>query len=127
MCGKKVSISYKQKPCEINIVPCNTVILKLSKSNMNLQFVTGVYTMLTYMSYLHKPEHTMSEFVKKASMEAYGNEIKSNIFSVRNTFLTKREVSMHETIKRVLSLPMRHSNIDALYRCPVCSYLSKKE
>ena len=31
----------------------NTVILKLLKSNTNLQFVTGVYAMLTYLtSYL---------------------------------------------------------------------------
>ena len=29
--------------------------------------------------------------------------------------MTKREVSTHETIKRVLSLPMRHSNLDVLY------------
>ena len=32
-----------------------------------------------------------------------------------NTILTKREVSTHKAIKRVLSLPMRYSNIDALY------------
>ena len=37
------------------------------------------------------------------------------MISVGNTFLTKREVSTHEAIKRVLSLPMRHSNIDVLY------------
>ena len=34
---------------------------------------------------------------------------------VSNTLLTKREVSTHEAIKRVLSLPIRHSNIDVLY------------
>ena len=35
--------------------------------------------------------------------------------SIDNIFLTKCEVSTHEAIKRVLSLPMRHSNIDVLY------------
>ena len=51
--GKKVSILYKQKPLEVKVGPYNTVILKLLKSNMNLQFVTGVYAMLTYLtSYL---------------------------------------------------------------------------
>ena len=34
---------------------------------------------------------------------------------IGNTFLTEREVSTNEAIKRVLSLPMRHSNIDVLY------------
>ena len=100
-----VSILYKRKPSEVNVGPYNTVVLKLLKSN-----VTGVYVMLTYLtSYLCKPEHAMSELMKKASKEAYGKDIKGKMLSIGNTFLTKREVSTHEAIKRVLSLPMRHS------------------
>ena len=58
---KKVSILGKRKPCEVNIGPYNTIILKLLKSNMNLQFVTGVYAMITYLtSYLCKPEHAIA-------------------------------------------------------------------
>ena len=83
---------------------------------MNTQFVTNVYTMLTYLTaYLCKPEHRMSELMKKASKEAYG--IRGKMHSIGNIFLTKREVSTHEAIKRVLSLPMRHSNIDVLCSC----------
>ena len=79
-----------KKPCEVNIGPYNTVILKLLKSNINLQFVTGVYSILTYlMSYLCKPEHAMSELMKKASKEAYGKDIKGKMLSIGNTFLTK--------------------------------------
>ena len=70
---KKISILYKRKPCEVNIGSYNTVILKLLKSNMNLQFVTDVHAILTYLtSYLCKPGHAMSELMKKASKEAYG-------------------------------------------------------
>ena len=113
---KKVSILYKRKPCEVNIGPYNTVILKLLKSNMNLRFVTGVYAMLAYlMSYFCKPEHAISELMKKASKKAYGKDIKGKMLSIGNTILTKREVSTHEAIKRVLSLPMRHSNKDVLF------------
>ena len=108
---KKVLLLYKRKPCEVNIGPYNTVILKLLKSNINLQFVTGVYSILTYlMSYLCKPEHAMSELMKKASKEAYGKDIKRKMLFISNIFLTKREVSTHGAIKRVLSLPMGHSN-----------------
>ena len=98
-----------------------TVILKLLNSNINLQFVTGVYAMVTCLTpYLFKPKHGMSEFMKEASKEAYGKEaygkdIKDNMFSIGNTFLAKREVSTHEAIKTVLTLPMKHSNIDVLY------------
>ena len=67
------------------------------------------------MSYLCKPEHAMSELMKKASKEAYGKDIKGKMLSIGNTFLTKCKVSTHEAIKKVLSLPMRHLNIDVLY------------
>ena len=52
--------------------PYDTVILKLLKSNLTLQFVTGVYAMLTYLA--------VSEFIKKASKEAYGKDIKNFFF-----------------------------------------------
>ena len=41
--------------------------------------------------------------------------VNGKMHSIGNVFLTKREVSTHEAIKRVLSLPMRHSNIDVVY------------
>ena len=72
--------------------------------------------MLTYLtSYLCKPGLSMSELMNKASKEAYGKDIKGKMLSIGNTFLTKSKVSTHEAIKRVLSLPKRHSNIDVLY------------
>ena len=44
---KQISIAYKRKLCETNNGPDNTVILKLFKSSMNIQFATGTYqTML---------------------------------------------------------------------------------
>ena len=52
--------------------------------------------------------------MKKASKEAYAKDIKGKILYIGNTFLTKGELSTHE-IKRVLSLPIRHLNIDVLF------------
>ena len=73
---KKVSILYKRKPCEVNIGSYNTLTLKLLKSNVNLQFVTGLYAMLTYLtSHFCKPEHAMSKLMKKASKKAYMEKI----------------------------------------------------
>ena len=106
---------YKRKPCEVNIGPYNIVILKLLKLNINIQYVTGEYAIFTYLTYLCKPEHTMSELMKKASKEAYDEDRRCKMFSIGNVFLTKCEVSAHEEIKIVLSLPLRHSNIDVHY------------
>ena len=56
--AKKITIVYKRKPNEEFVSPYNTVLLSLMKSNMNIQFVTGVYGLLAYLtSYLCKPEH----------------------------------------------------------------------
>ena len=76
---------------------------------MNLQFVTGVYAMLAnMMSYLCKPEHTLSKPLKKASKEVYAKYIKGKMNYIGNIFLTNWDVSTHESIKGVLYLPMRH-------------------
>ena len=114
--GKKIWILHKRRLCEVNIEPYNTVILKLLKSNMNLQFVTRVYAMLTYLtSYLCKPEQTMSKLMKKTSKETYRKDIKGKMLSIDDIFLTKCEVSTREAIKILLSLQMNHLNIDVQY------------
>ena len=54
---------------------------------MDLQFVTGAYAMLTYLTlYLCKPEHALNELMKKPSKEAYGKDIKDKMLSIGNTF-----------------------------------------
>ena len=114
--NNKLSIVYKRKPNEGLISPYNTVLLSLLKSNMNLQFVTGIYGMISYLTkYLCKPEDRMSELMKKVSKEASNHDIRAKLRKIGNVFLTKREVSTHEAIIRLLSLPMRSSNIAVIF------------
>ena len=64
---------------------------------MNIQYVTGIYAMLTYLtSYLCKPEHHMSELMKKATKEAYEKSVTDKMRDIGNIFITKREVYTHE-------------------------------
>ena len=53
--------------------------------------------------------------MKKASNEFYGRYIGGKIHFTGNKLLDECKVSKHEAIKRVLSLLMRHLNIDILY------------
>ena len=100
----------------MNIVLYNTVVLQLLKSTMNIQFVTGIYVILTYLaSYLCKPEHTVSELMKKASKESYRRNFLEKLSAIRNAFITKHEVSTHKAIKQVLSLLLRTSNVAVTY------------
>lgn len=72
--------------------------------------------MLRYLAlYLCKLGHKISEYMKKASYEAYGKDIRDKMHSIGNIFLTKSEIFTYETTKKILSLSMRQSNIDVLF------------
>ena len=61
------------------------------------------------------PGHALSNLMKNVPKKAYGKDIKSKILSIGNANLAKCKVSTHEAIKRVLTVLMRHSNINVLY------------
>ena len=110
--SNRVTVQYKRKPSEKNVSPYNTVILSLMKSNMNIQYVTGIYGVVKYLtSYMCKPEKAMSELMKKASKEATNKGVQDKMWIIGNLISQKREVPTDEAIVRVLSLPMRSSKI----------------
>merc|ERR1712224_450322 len=47
---RKLRVLYKRKPDATFISPYNPILLSAVKSNMNLQYVTGVYGLLAYLS-----------------------------------------------------------------------------
>ena len=61
----KVLVVYKRKLKKVNNRAYNMVIPSLLKDNMNFQYVTGIYAMLTYStSYLCKLEHLKKHITK---------------------------------------------------------------
>ena len=75
----RVSIIYKRKLNEGCISPYHTVLLSLVKSNMNIQFVTGIYGVILQLTKLMiKVENRMSELMKKVSKEAANQDIMPN-------------------------------------------------
>ena len=72
--------------------------------------------MLTYLtSYLCKPEHCMSELMKKASRDAYNKKVKEKMRCIGNVFLIKREISTHESI--VDAYEIFSNDVVYFYRC----------
>ena len=83
---------------------------------MNIQFVVGVYGLLTYLtSYLCKPEKDMSELMKKASKEATNKEIRGKLSKIGDVFLAKCEIGILEAALRLLSGPFRRLSIFVFY------------
>ena len=60
-----------------------------------------------------KPERTMSELMQAACKEA--ESVKEKLKCIGNTFLKCREVSQHEAIARLISMPLRESNVEVLF------------
>ena len=56
-------------------------------------------------SYICKSEHGISELMK-----SHLKKHLKKMCCIGNLFLTKSGVSIHDTVQRVLSMPMRHSN-----------------
>lgn len=79
---RKVLVVNKRKINEVNIVLYNIVILNLLKVDMSLQYMTGIFAMLTYSTYLCKPEHCTSESMNEASKEAYNKNVTEKIWCI---------------------------------------------
>ncbi len=77
---RSTTIHYKRNLDETHIVPYNTVLLSLLKANMNIQFVSGTYGLLTYVAgYMCKDDKNMSELMKKASKEATNKGVQDKL------------------------------------------------
>ena len=113
---KRCTMLYKQKPNEAWVVPYNTVLLYTWCANINIQYITGIYGVIAYLtSYLTKPERSMSELMRAASKEAASLPIKEKLIKLGNVFQNSRDLSTHEAIVRTISIPLRRSNIDVQY------------
>ena len=112
----KMTILYKRKVNETHISPYCPPLLALMRSNMNIQFITDPYGVLHYLAfYICKPEKTMSELMKKACKESNSSNNKERLSVIGKQLLRNREVPTHEAIMRILSMPLRRSNIDVIH------------
>ncbi len=113
---RKAHVIYKRNPSEVHINPYNPVILKALEANMDIQIITDMWACIAYItSYICKPEKTMSELMRKAAKEAPQGNLSSQLYHVANAMRKGREVSQHEAIMRLLSIPLRRSNTEVLF------------
>ena len=92
-----------------DIGDCNTNnfnldCLKLWRANMDIQFIADPIACIKYvLSYVMKSENGLSEILKQTAKEFKDEDIQNQMKKVISTFANKREVSIHEAVKRVLS------------------------
>ena len=89
---------------DCNTNNCNLDCLKLWRANMDIQYVADPYSCIMYvLSYVMKCENGMSEILKRVGKEFKDETIQSQMKKIISTFANKREVTIHEAVKRVLS------------------------
>ena len=82
----------------------NSDSLKLWRANMDIQFIANPIACIKYvLSYVMKSENGLSEILKRTAKEFKDQDIQNQMKKVLSTFANKREVSIHEAVKRVLS------------------------
>ena len=112
--AKKTNIILQRRPTEVNVNPYNPVILKALRANMDIQFITDVWACVAYItSYMCKPERIMSELMRNACKEA--GTVKDKLKAIGNVFLKSREVSQHEAITRLISMPLKETNTPVIF------------
>ena len=83
---------------------------------MDIQLITSIWPCIAYItSYVTKPETCMSDLMRKASKEATEKGVAGRLHHVANQMRKGREVSHHEAIMRILSIPLRRSNISVVF------------
>ena len=82
----------------------NSDSLKLWRASMDIQFIADPIACIKYvLSYVMKSENGLSEILKRTAKEFKDQDIQNQMKKVLSTFANKREVSIHEAVKRVLS------------------------
>ena len=90
--------------CDCNTNNYNSQCLELWHANIDIQYIADPYSCIMYvLSYVMKCESGMSEILKRVAKEYKDEAVQKQMKEVLYQFANKREVSIHEAVKRVLS------------------------
>ena len=101
------SIILKREPCDVFVNNYNANILSLWKAHMDIQYVVDPYQAINYvMKYVLKAEKGMSELMNRVAKEYADKGVREQMREITKAFVGKREVSIQESVFRVLSIPL---------------------
>ena len=102
-------VILKRRPADILTNNFNKTLIKLNKSNMDIQFITDEYAVAEYiMNYVCKNESGISHLLKNINDEALaqGEDVVETIKKLGKALDKGREMSIQESIYRSLGLSM---------------------
>ena len=113
--GKQVVL--KRKPDECNINNYNQRLIGAYQANMDIQFCTDAYSVVTYIcDYWSKDETGMTGFLKAAFKEAKSWENTKLLSHLKRTYMAKRQVGKCEAIYRAIpTMHLQGANIGCTF------------
>ena len=110
------AILLKRDLTEVNINNYNATLIKAWEANLDVQYVTNVYSCVMYVaSYMSKPEKTLGDVLKGVSASTQHLGAKSSMKNIAKKFLTNREVSAQEAVYRLMSLPLTKGSREVVF------------
>ena len=83
---------------------------------MDLQFVLDPCACAMYVtSYLCEADRNMSELLRAANEERDHTNIRDKVNKLGNVFLNHRELTLHEALYKLLSIPLKQSSRSTLF------------
>ena len=87
--------------------------MSLHKANRDIQFILDPYASSMYcVGYISKSENGMSKLLREAlnELKKGNNTVRERLRVIVNKFLNSSEISAHEAVYHILSIPLSTSN-----------------
>ena len=102
---------------ERNVNNYNKEMILAWNANMDIQLVVDPYAVISYIaSYMNKDENATTPFMREALSANAGKEAKEKLKTLREAYLTHRQVGASEAAYRAIpALKMKDSNISCIF------------
>uniref|UniRef100_A0A671TM37 ATP-dependent DNA helicase n=2 Tax=Sparus aurata TaxID=8175 RepID=A0A671TM37_SPAAU len=103
-------VMLKRHPNDCWVNAYNPDLLRAWNANMDIQYVIDDYSCIMYMmSYVAKPEHEMTEFLKNVIKDVKKSDVnkRDEMKQIMQAYSKHREVSAQEAVARTCSLRLK--------------------
>ncbi|KAJ8677547.1 hypothetical protein QAD02_013334 [Eretmocerus hayati] len=115
---KHAKLFLKRKNDEVAINAYNKIILALLESNMDIQFVTNIYSCITYIvKYVTKIDFGMTKMLRETANGAQDGNTDSTrrLRKIANKFLNSNVMTAQKAVYHCLSLSLVQSSRDDVF------------
>ncbi|XP_060756276.1 uncharacterized protein LOC132867382 [Neoarius graeffei] len=111
-------VVLKRHPNDCWVNQYNPDLLRAWNANMDIQYVVDDYSCIMYMmSYVSKPEHEMTQFLKNVIKDVKQSNVneRDEMKQIMQAYVKHREVSAQEAVARTCSLRLKRCSRSVVF------------